>query len=136
MTNATTETAATTRTISSAELFNLISKDERNALRTSDGAEDKLKTHVVYSAWEDLKAFEHANREIERCRERIARECATLNPRRDSDCVSMDWIASATHDLAKAVEQRNAAHRRATSLLELMHRVGLLADAMVPDFNA
>lgn len=131
-----TTNATTKKTMSANRLFDIFTKDDRTALRNSGSPEDRIAAHVVYSTWQELQTFEKANREIERCRDRIARECATLNPRRDSDCVSMDWIASATHDLAKAIEQRNTAHRRATSALELMHDIGMLTELAVPDYNA
>lgn len=140
MTTTTTETkpAPTTppTTISADQFLQVFSKDERAKLRNSDTAEGRLMAHAIYTTWDALKRFEQANAEIERCRERIIRECESLNCRRDSDCVSMVWIGSAADDMAKAIEQRNAAHREGSKGLSLLHDIGMLAAPTIPDFNA
>lgn len=129
----TNDTTAQPATISAAQLIERLGTDPRGRDAT---AEQLMLAHLVRTTWDSLQRFEVANREIERCRDRIARECAGLNCRRDSDCVSMAWISSAATDMAAAIEQRNAAYRSALGGLTILFKVGFLDDLMVPDFNA
>lgn len=135
-TDATTDPKPAPTTMSADQFLQIFSKDERAKLRSSDAPEGRLMAHAIYTTWDALKRFEQANGEIERCRERIIRECEGLNCRRDSDCVSMVWIGSAASDMAKAIEQRNAAHREASKGLDLLHDIGMLPGPTIPDFSA
>lgn len=133
----TTETTNQQPETMSAERFlEITHKDLQARIRHTNAPEGRLMAHAIYGTHDALERFERANREIERCRDRIARECESLNCRRDSDCVSMTWIATAADDMAKAIEQRNAAHREASMGLALLVTIGILPGPAIPDYTA
>lgn len=115
-------------TITAQELWAIAKADAR--------LKEPLFDHLVHETVQALDDFQRANAGVEQHRDRIVRECASLNCRRDSDCVDAGWILNATNDLVKTLEQRNAAYARAIPGLRVLHEIGVLPEKRVPDYAA